>query len=133
MSAFQCMIPNCQVTTNHWHGEVSAPASEPNEPMLVADLGGSKYERIAAEIGKLVTERNRTYGDSARGCDKIMAILYPDGIRPEQYRDALLVVRILDKLSRIAHGQRQDSYADIAGYAVLGEAMVREGHDANAR
>lgn len=87
------------------------------------------YVSMAKDLGELVTSKQRQYGDSAGRAGKIMLILYPTGIRPDQYGDALLVVRVLDKLSRIAErgGDGKDlggesPWRDIGGYAVLGQA-----------
>lgn len=85
------------------------------------------YRALGAQIGELVSRKQKEYGDSAGRVSKIMLILYPDGIAPDQYGDALLVVRIIDKLSRIAqrHGGGKDlggesPYTDLAGYGLLG-------------
>ncbi len=83
----------------------------------------SPYERVAAEIGKLVTEKNAAYGDSFCRSGAILGILYPNGINPDQYDDALAVTRILDKLFRIANDGSafgESPYLDIAGYGILG-------------
>lgn len=90
----------------------------PQEELMV-------YFDIAAEIGRLVDEKNAAYGDSFRLSGEIMARLYPEGIRPEQYRDALGIIRVIDKLFRIA--TRKDAFGespwkDIAGYGILGAA-----------
>ena len=47
------------------------------------------YKKIGQEIGILVQEKNRAYGDSFGQACKILEVLYPEGIKPEQYRDAL--------------------------------------------
>lgn len=80
------------------------------------------YEEIGREIGKLVELKQSQYGDSFGTAPKILALLYPEGIRPEQYIDLLAVVRVLDKLKRIATRHPTDTespWKDIAGYAVL--------------
>jgi hypothetical protein len=83
------------------------------------------FNRIAAEIGALVTEKNAAYGDSFAKCGEFLRLLFPAGIQPEQYDDALALVRIFDKQMRIA--ARKDAfgespYRDIAGYGLLGVA-----------
>jgi hypothetical protein len=48
---------------------------------------------------------------------------YPNGIRPDQYGDILLMVRILDKLSRIANKKKafkENPFEDILGYSIRG-------------
>ena len=84
-----------------------------------------KFEKIATEIGKLVDKKNIAYGSSFLKSEKILKILYPNGIQPEQYKDMLAMTRIIDKLFRIA--TRKDAFGespfkDIAGYGILGVA-----------
>lgn len=88
-----------------------------------------KFEETGTQIGKLVEEKNAAYGDSFAKCGDFLELLYPNGIRPEQYQDALCLVRIFDKQMRIA--TRKDAfgespYRDIAGYGILGAVMDRE-------
>jgi hypothetical protein len=80
------------------------------------------YEEIAQQIGRLVDRKQKEYGDSWGKAAKILAVLYPDGVKPEDYQNFLGVVRILDKLSRIANGNQgeENAWADIAGYGLLG-------------
>ena len=85
----------------------------------------NKYEKIGQEIGSLVDKKNAAYGSSFSEAHKILSVLYPDGIRPEQYTDALAIVRVLDKLFRIANQKNafgESPWKDIAGYAILGVA-----------
>jgi hypothetical protein len=92
-----------------------APRRDAGAPSCFADLG--------AEIGRLVEEKQRAYGDSYGRSGAVMRILYPDGIRPEQMDDALAVVRVLDKLFRIATDRDalgESPWRDIAGYGLLG-------------
>jgi hypothetical protein len=81
------------------------------------------FVTLATEIGKLVEEKNAAYGSSFAKCGEFLRILYPDGIQPDQYHDALLIVRIFDKLMRIATAKDalgESPYRDIAGYGLLG-------------
>jgi hypothetical protein len=91
------------------------------------DISRSRWIDLGARVGRTVESKQRQYGDAAGRAGAIMRVLYPDGVRPDQYDDALLIVRILDKLSRIA--QRgpegkdlggESPYMDIAGYGLLG-------------
>jgi hypothetical protein len=82
-----------------------------------------RYEARAQVLGKLVDEKQAAYGNSFGNAGKVMAVLYPNGISLEQMDDALVVVRIIDKLFRIAN--RKDAFGespfnDIAGYGLLG-------------
>lgn len=83
----------------------------------------SVYEQLGADLGKLVGEKNKAYGDSFHRAGEFLRILYPDGIKPEQYTDVLCIVRIFDKLKRIATDKDalgESPYRDIGGYALLG-------------
>ena len=80
---------------------------------------------IANEIGELVQEKNKAYGDSFAKSQQIVSALYPNGVQPEQYRDMLAITRVIDKLFRIA--TKKDAFGespwrDICGYAILGIA-----------
>ena len=87
------------------------------------------YIGIAKDIGSLVKEKQEAYGDSFSKSEKIINILYPNGVKPENYRDLLTVTRIIDKLFRIATRKNafgESPYRDIAGYALLGIASDLE-------
>lgn len=83
------------------------------------------FEKIATEIGQLVQEKNRAYGDSFGQSCRILEVLYPNGIKPDQYRDALAITRVIDKLFRLANKKDafgESPWRDICGYAILGVA-----------
>jgi len=88
--------------------------------MKPADL-----RRPARELGELLVRKNAAYGSSFLKAGEFLALLYPMGIRPEQYTDALLLVRIFDKCMRVATRKGafgESPYLDIAGYGILGAA-----------
>jgi hypothetical protein len=81
------------------------------------------FTDIALQIGNLTDEKNAAYGDSFAQSHKILSVLYPSGIKPEQYTDALAIVRVIDKLFRISNKKDafgESPWRDIAGYALLG-------------
>ena len=83
----------------------------------------NKFEKIGREIGKLVGEKNLAYGDSFSRSGECLRQMYPDGISPEKMDDALIIVRILDKLFRIANQKDafgESPFKDICGYSLLG-------------
>lgn len=83
----------------------------------------TRLEKMAAEIGRLCADKNEAYGSSFERSGEIMRILYPNGIAPEQYTDALGVVRVIDKLFRIAtrkHAFGESPWKDVTGYGLLG-------------
>lgn len=80
------------------------------------------YESIGASVGRLVDEKNAAYGDSFNRSEVFLKLLYPQGIKPDQYGDLLGIIRIFDKFMRIATNKDafgEDPWRDIAGYAVL--------------
>ena len=82
-----------------------------------------KYAELGAGIGALTDGKQAAYGDSFGRAGKVMRILYPDGIAPDQYDDALAVVRVIDKLFRIATDRDafgESPWRDVAGYGLLG-------------
>jgi hypothetical protein len=87
------------------------------------------YIKISQELGSLVDEKQKAYGDSFSKSDQIIKLLYPEGVKPENYRDLLTITRIIDKLFRIATNKNaygESPYRDIAGYAILGLANDME-------
>ena len=90
------------------------------------------YEDLGKTIGALVDEKKKAYGDSFGRAGPIMKILYPSGISVDKFDDALVVVRIIDKLSRIATDKDalgESPFTDIAGYALLGLARSERNKD----
>ena len=86
------------------------------------------YAKLGEEIGLLVERKQLAYGDSYGKSGEILRVLYPTGIGPHQMEDALAVVRIVDKLFRIATDPGalgESPWVDIAGYGLLG-AMRRD-------
>lgn len=80
------------------------------------------YEAIGANIGRLVTQKQAQYGDSFGTAPKILTLLYPDGVKLDQYDSLLTVVRVLDKLKRVATAHPSDKespWEDITGYSIL--------------
>jgi len=87
------------------------------------------YEQIlqaGEKLGELVADKNEAYGDSVAFSEFLMRELYPSGISPDQYKDALLIVRISDKLKRIATKKaafEENPFLDIAGYGLRGSLL----------
>ncbi len=82
----------------------------------------NRYTQEAINLAELITKKQIAYGDSFGQSNRIMEILYPKGISPEQYQDALAIIRIIDKLFRIANKKfafEENPWQDIAGYALL--------------
>lgn len=82
-----------------------------------------QYRARGVEVINTVIDKQKAYGDSFGNMGKILRVLYPDGIKPEQYDDMLAVTRIQDKIFRIANKKSafgESPYKDICGYALLG-------------
>lgn len=89
----------------------------------------SRLVAIGTEVGNLCARKNAAYGDSFFRAGEVMKHLFPDGVKPEQYVDMLAIVRILDKLFRIANEPDafgESPYRDIAGYGLLGTRKHEE-------
>lgn len=102
---------------SHWVTE--DPANWTKNPTAG---GPTKLDLKAAEVAALVKEKQEAYGDSFNFSGDILQILYPDGVKPEQYRDMLAIVRVIDKLFRIANKKDafgEDPWKDINGYSLL--------------
>ncbi len=81
-----------------------------------------KYEEIGAKVGRLVDRKQKAYGRSFDQSGEIIKILYPNGIHPDQYDDLLAMIRVIDKLFRIANQKEafdENPWQDIAGYGLL--------------
>ncbi len=87
---------------------------------------------LGLEVGKVVEQKQAAYGDSFGKSGAVMLALYPQGIPPEKLPDALTVVRVIDKLFRIATDRDalgESPWQDVAGYALL--ALKRQKGEAH--
>lgn len=81
------------------------------------------FLEIANQIGQLVEEKNIAYGNATVVSSKILQILFPNGVKSDQFYDMLLIVRVIDKLCRIANKKEafnESPWTDIAGYGIIG-------------
>lgn len=101
------------------------------DPWLHRELPKSKTQRIcemAEKIGLKCREKNIAYGDAVATSVEALKLLYPTGVPVKAYGDMLLLVRIWDKLQRIATDKDalgESPFEDIGGYGVLG--AVKDG------
>lgn len=104
------------------HGPLRRETSEDEVDFRNANESDGRYEKKGREIGALVDQKQKEYGDSWGKAAAILRALYPDGIKPDQYHDVLGVARVIDKLSRISNGNQgeENAWADLAGYGLLG-------------
>jgi len=83
----------------------------------------TKYHIAAEKIADMINEKQSAYGDSFGQSGKVLELLYPSGVLVAQYQDMLCMIRIIDKLFRIANDKNafsESPYADLAGYSLLG-------------
>lgn len=78
-------------------------------------------------LGELLFKKNQAYGSSFAKSGKILEVLF-DGepIPPKMFMQALLMVRVIDKLSRLAHDADafgESPWSDVAGYGIIGMIM----------
>ncbi len=84
------------------------------------------FREKSKEIGELLVVKNKAYGNSFNTSGEILRVLYPEGVKPDQYEDLLSVARIIDKLYRISNKKNgkdqmgESPYEDLAGYSILG-------------
>jgi len=82
------------------------------------------YEKLAMEIATLLQQKNAAYGSAFEKTTDILKQLYPKGIPIDSYKDVHVIVRVLDKLSRIAQNNDpfgEDPWKDICGYSILAQ------------
>lgn len=100
----------------------------------------TELQRAGFQLGGLVASKQLQYGDSVGKVGAIMRVLYPEGMPVHAYDDALLIVRVLDKLARIAQRGTdgkdlggESPWSDIAGYGLLGARKDDRERDELAR
>jgi len=82
----------------------------------------NNFKKLAIEIANLVQEKNTAYGDSFNKCAEFLTLLYPNGVEVKGYKNMLAIIRIFDKLMRIATDKDafgEDPFRDIVGYGLL--------------
>lgn len=97
------------------------------------------FIELASDIGKLVEEKNKAYGSAFDRAGDFLKVLYPEGIKPDQYKDMLCIIRVFDKLMRIATAyegteeKKVEAYSDLSGYGLLGLRSSLEEQQITAR
>jgi hypothetical protein len=93
----------------------------------VSETGYSDYEWKALQVAQLVEKKQLAYGNSFGESGEVLRILYPDGFTAGELDDVLTIVRIIDKLFRVANQKDafdENPWQDIMGYALL--ALTRD-------
>ena len=78
---------------------------------------------VACDVVVVVEEKNREYGSAFQKVSEILNILFPNGIPASKYHDVAILIRVLDKICRIASANdkdvKKDAWLDITGYGLL--------------
>ena len=85
------------------------------------------YEQIALEVSTLLQQKNAAYGSAFEKTTEILKLLYPKGIPLSAYKNVHVIVRVLDKLSRIAQDNDpfgESPWIDICGYSILAQTEL---------
>ena len=69
------------------------------------------YEDLGRSVGELVAEKQAAYGDSFGKSHKILKVLFPDGIKPEQYMDVLTICRVVDNYDLVLEYLLSEGYS----------------------
>ena len=88
----------------------------------ISSLDADELTSLVLELKELLIAKNASYGDAFYNSAKILSHLYPSGVPCSSYENMLCILRILDKLSRIATSNDkfdESPWEDIAGYALL--------------
>jgi hypothetical protein len=85
-----------------------------------------RAQLIAAEVGETVAAKGAAYGDAFSVSAQFLEMLFPYGVPVDRYSEVALLVRVFDKLKRIATANDpygESPWLDVAGYALLGAAQ----------
>ncbi len=82
-----------------------------------------ELESISRDVVGVVKEKNREYGSAFQKVSEILTILFPNGIPTNKYHDVAILIRVLDKVCRIASANdkdvKKDAWLDLTGYGLL--------------
>jgi len=82
-----------------------------------------ELESISLDVASIVKEKNREYGSAFQKVSHILSILFPNGIPTNKYHDVAILIRVLDKVCRIASANdkdvKKDAWLDLTGYGLL--------------
>lgn len=89
--------------------------------------------RILAKAAQTHRERHAVYGDNYRMVGKIMAVLFPEGVKLKTEADhnrfhilMLVVVKLTRYATNWRSGGHRDSLTDLSAYAAMLEAIDEE-------
>ena len=97
------------------------PALERKVGELMASISPD-YPALGKRVGERVAKKQLAYGDSFGRSAEVFRVLFPTGIPPERYQEALAIAPIVDQLFRLATAPEalaESPGLDIAGYGLL--------------
>ncbi len=97
-------------------------------------MAADEFLTIATSTAKLVSEKNRAYGDAFGKGGSFIRLLWPKGVPVEAYDDMLTFIRIFDKMMRVATDPGafgEDPHGDMHGYTLLN--LRRKRHSTRLR
>ena len=93
-------------------------------------------DKICNGMRDLLKVKAAGYGPSWLKVEKMMLALYPNGIKPYQYRDSLIMVRVCDKFCRLSErkiGEQdpggESPWKDVTGYGIVMQIAQELGDD----
>lgn len=124
-----CAVDRRVIKKETWSMERGHVISVERAEQAPAPPAPPTFADIAKQVANMVTMKQAAYGDSFGRSGEVLAILYPNGIPIEAYGDALAIVRVLDKLFRIATDRDalgESPWRDIAGYSLLAVRRIEQ-------
>lgn len=127
----------CKLCDKHYQAsEMKVPKSKVDDPKFKlpdppkANAAPEEVEqwfvKACSVIAEMLTEKRKAYGDNLSDTQRILQVLYPEGIPTSAYAEILVMVRIFDKFKRRANFHRnpepwtddENPWMDVAGYGV---------------
>lgn len=121
------LVPNLSyVLLTLMYNEYRKPKEK---PVSTLEEKAEKFTALGTSIGSILAAKNKSYGDSFAESVKVIEALFPSGIPKSAYPQLLTIIRMVDKLFRIATISQDpkysfsegevDAWQDLAGYSIL--------------
>lgn len=84
------------------------------------------FSDASVVIAEMLGDKRDSYGDNLIVSGQFLKLLYPTGIPLNAYAEVLVIIRLIDKLMRIANQhsnpelwtEQESPWLDVAGYAI---------------
>ena len=88
------------------------------------------FEAMGKELGLKLDDKQRFYGDSFLKGAEFLQLLFGAKIEQKDYVHLGILIRMFDKMNRLASPNRndddEDPWDDLAGYAMLGKSYQQK-------